>query len=255
MAGAAPRRAGGLSAPKTPADALVDLPLAARPVGLAQLELLELAGRRTGQSLAELDRGRALVVRHAAAAVGDQVAGAHLIPRTQHDQRLDRLAPLLVGHTDHGGLGYRRVLVEAVLDLDGRDVLTTGDDHVLLPVGDHGVSVLGVAAVAGVEPAVDDGLDGLIRLVPVALEDVVGAREDLAVLVDGHAHADRRHARARKAPGSLRAVQPVPFLGRAIDREQGRGLGEAVDLDELPAQLALDTLDRLRRRRRAGDQG
>src|SRR5262245_16115251 len=77
------------------ADApLVDLPLAAGPVGLAQLELLELAGRGAGERFTELDRGRALVVRHAAPAVGHQIAGAHLVPWTQHEQALGRLAPL-----------------------------------------------------------------------------------------------------------------------------------------------------------------
>src|ERR1051325_5650596 len=51
----------------------VHAPRAAGPVRLAQLELLELAGGRAVERFAELDRGRALVVRHAAAAVLDQL--------------------------------------------------------------------------------------------------------------------------------------------------------------------------------------
>src|SRR5207302_6914372 len=135
----------GVAAPLPPDVQLmlVDLALAPGPVGLAELELLELAGGRAGERVAQLDRRRALVVRHARATERDQVRRARLGARAEHDQRLDGLAPLLVGDADHGGLGDGGVLVEAVLDLDRRDVLAAGDDHVLLPVGDHHVGVLG----------------------------------------------------------------------------------------------------------------
>src|SRR5437868_134918 len=96
----------------------VHAPRAAGPVGLAQLELLELAGRGAVEGLAELDRGRALVVRHAAAAVGDQLGLGDGGAGPEDHQRLDSLAPFLVGHADHGDLGHGRVLEEAVLDLD-----------------------------------------------------------------------------------------------------------------------------------------
>src|SRR6266852_18514 len=46
---------------------------AAGPVGLAELELLELAGGGADERVPDLHRGRALVVRHAAPAVLDQV--------------------------------------------------------------------------------------------------------------------------------------------------------------------------------------
>src|SRR5437660_2608101 len=190
----------GMSTGRRP-PLLVDLPLASGPVRLAQLELLQLARGRARERVAELDRRRTLVVRHARPTERDQVVRARRRPRPQHDQRLDRLAPFLVGDADHRGLGHGRMLIEAVLHLDRGDVLAAGDDHVLLPVGDHDVGIFGVAAVAGVEPAVRQRLGGLLGLVPVALEDVVGPREDLAVLVDGHAHADRRHARARQTAG------------------------------------------------------
>src|SRR2546423_1074457 len=45
-------------------------------------------------------------------------------------------------------------------------------------------------------------------------------------------------------------VSPVAL--RPVDRQKWRRLGEAVDLDELPPQLVLDPLDRLRRRRSTG---
>ena len=93
------RRATDPTAP--PRGGAVDLAVAAFPVGLAQLELLELAGGGAGQRVAELDRRRALEVRHAVAAVRDEVLGRRRLALAQHDQRLDRLAPLLVGHADH----------------------------------------------------------------------------------------------------------------------------------------------------------
>src|SRR5437879_9206934 len=71
ISGVAGRRPGPLRPLEGAAPPLVDLALAAGPEGLAQLELLELAGGRAGQGLAELDRRRALVLRHAAPAVGD----------------------------------------------------------------------------------------------------------------------------------------------------------------------------------------
>src|SRR5258705_9080338 len=110
----------------------VHAPRAAGPVGLAQLELLELAGRRAVERLAQLDRRRALVVRHAAAAMLDQLALGGGGARAQDDERLDGLAPLLVRHADHRDLGHGGMLEKAVRDLDRRDVLPDGDDHVHL---------------------------------------------------------------------------------------------------------------------------
>ena len=53
-----------------------------------------------------------------------------------------------------------------------------------------------------------------------------------------------------------RAARPVFRLGREVGRRDGehrRGLGQPVDLDEVPAELRLEPLDERGRRRRAGD--
>ena len=109
-----------------------------------------------------------------------------------------------------------------------------------------------VAAVAGVEPAVDDGVGGGLGLVPVALQDVVAAGQHLALVVDPEVDAEGRRA----GPGQLRRPlggrEVVPLGAGAVHREQRRGLGEAVDLDELPAELGLDPLDGAGGRRGAG---
>ena len=82
----------------------------------------------------------------------------------------------------HGDLGHLRVLEDRVLHLDRRDVLATGDDHVLLAVGDGDVvGGIDAAAVPGVEEPVPDRLGGRLGLLPVALHDHVASGKDLSI--------------------------------------------------------------------------
>src|SRR5450759_728689 len=85
--------------------ASVDPAVVTLPVRCAQLELLQLAGRRPGQRLPYLDRGRALEVGQPLPAVPDQVLLGGLLAVPQHDQCLDGLAPFRVRHADDGDLG------------------------------------------------------------------------------------------------------------------------------------------------------
>ena len=64
-------------------------------------------------------------------------------------------AELVVGNAEHGAFGYRRMLVERVLDFLRIDVLAAGNDHVLGAVDqrDEAVFVDG-ADVAGPAPAI-----------------------------------------------------------------------------------------------------
>ena len=72
-----------------------------------------------------------------------------------HDDRLGRLAPPLVGHADDGDVGDAGMGHQHVLDLGRVHVLAAGHDHVLHPVVDVEVAVVvEVAGVAGAEPAV-----------------------------------------------------------------------------------------------------
>src|SRR4029453_12380021 len=88
--GAVERDAGRALSPPSVHAALVSL-----PVRLAELELLELAGRGPRQLAPDLDRRRALEVGHARPAEVDQLLFRRRGAGLQHDQRLDRLAPLL----------------------------------------------------------------------------------------------------------------------------------------------------------------
>jgi hypothetical protein len=71
--------------------------------------------------------------------------------------------------------------------------------------------------------------------------------------VDPQLDAERRRARPHQLPGPLVRGELVPLLAGPVEGQQRRGLGQAVQLQELPAELGLDPLDRPRRRRRAGD--
>src|SRR5215218_4014665 len=108
-----------------------DHPFAARPVGFAQAILLHLAGDRARERGYEVDRRGALVVREAGARVRDELGLVDVCAVCPHYQGLDGLAPLDVGHADDRHLRDAGVAVEAVLDLDPRDVLAAGDDYIL----------------------------------------------------------------------------------------------------------------------------
>src|SRR4051794_34494395 len=73
----------------------VDLPLEPLPVGRPELELLQLAGRRPRQLGTELHRRGGLVAGRPLLAPRDQLGLGRLGARSQDDQCLDRLPPLL----------------------------------------------------------------------------------------------------------------------------------------------------------------
>jgi hypothetical protein len=85
--------------------------------------------------------------------MGDDVLLRRPRALAQDDDRLDRLAPALVGHGDHRAIGDRGMSEQRVLNLGRIDVLGAGDDHVLDPVDDVDIAV-GVhpASISGVHP-------------------------------------------------------------------------------------------------------
>src|SRR5947209_12145923 len=113
----------------------IDFLLVPYPLLLAKDELLDLAGRGLGE-LAELDgrggfeAGDALLTE-----VYDLLFGC-LFALLQGNESLRALAPLIVWDGDDGGLHHGRMLDDDLLDLDRRDVLAAGDDHVLAAVPD-----------------------------------------------------------------------------------------------------------------------
>ena len=153
----------------------------------------------------------------------------------KHDERHDRFSPFVVGHSNPPRpLRQRRAGRGEILHLDGGDVLTSGDDHVLLPVRYDGEGTLLTATVAGVEPA---SLSALVRT-PRAAPSTRRRRGSSV----REPHRPRRWPCARRPRGHQPAeqlrtrtgVQIVPLRGGTIDGEERRCLGEPVDLNELP---------------------
>src|SRR5687768_963180 len=152
----------------------------ARPLFVAQNELLDLAGGRLGQ-IAELHgRGR-LEVGDVLLAEIDDFSFCRPCTRLQGHEGLGPLAPLLVGHGHHRALHDGGMAGHALLDLDGRNVLAARDDDVLLAVAQLDVAVgMPHGDVAGVEPPAPEGLRRRVRLLEVPLHHVVAAHDHLA---------------------------------------------------------------------------
>ena len=91
----------------------------------------------------------------------------------EHQQRRDELA----GVADRARLADERDHLQGGLEVRRADVLAARrDDQLLLAVDDLEVAlVVDHADVAGVQPAVDHRLGGLVGLLEVALEDVAAA--------------------------------------------------------------------------------
>ena len=157
----------------------------------------------------------------------------------QHDDGVNALAPFCVRQADHRDVLDQRMRADQCFDFGGIDVLAAGDDHVALAVGEMDVAVLVAAGhVADRAVVAAEGLLGLLRQAPVAVEGVCVAGIELAGLSVRHLVAgliqnfDRRGADAFAADRTeLRELlvrmqhgDPAGF-GRAIEFEQA-GVGE-----------------------------
>jgi hypothetical protein len=131
------------------------------------------------------------------------------------------LAPLVVGYPDDRHLDHATQREDGVLDLDRRDVLAAGDDHVLLAVEDAQVPLLvEQTAVAGVEPTAGQGGGGLFGLAPVPGHHGVRTGQHLTVLVDADLGADSWRAGPHEFAGPLVGGESVPLGARAVDGQE-----------------------------------
>lgn len=134
------------------------------------------------------------------------------LTRSDLNEGPDHFAVFLVGNADNGGQLDVWVCRQALLDLEGVDIFTayasqlrnakeeakrrgerlTSDNNILEATGDTAVTVLIEGGlVAGLEPgdAVrigDKCLGGLLRVVPVALGELVAGDAELSPLADRH---------------------------------------------------------------------
>ena len=131
-----------------------------------------------------------------------------------------RLAPFRMRHADDGDHRHVGMSGEHVFHLAGEDIEPAADHHVLLAIEDEQITLLvGAGDVAGMQPAVLQGLGGLLRPFPVFGHDVRSAHADLARLADRcflvvlvedlHLAGGNRHAAGfRTAPAARDRARP-----------------------------------------------
>ena len=129
----------------------------------------------------------------------------------------------------HHGLGDKRVPAQDVLHRARRDILAAGrDNEVLLAAGDNELAVfINLTQVAGVVPAILEGLGRGFRIIPVTVEDDIALDADFAFLIDAEGHAT--HRRANSADGLIHKVH----------RGRGGDLGQAIALIDRDADAAV----------------
>src|SRR6185312_9374110 len=116
----------------------------------------------------------------------------------------------------HGDLEHRRMRLDRVLDLDGGDVLATGDDDVLLAITQLDIPIR--------------VLDAEIPCVqPSALEGVLGGH--LVAVVPGHHVVATHHDLAHRLTVARNIVHPL------VDHPHRIGLDHRDALPRLPARL------------------
>ncbi len=104
------------------------------------------------------------------------------------DKGGDDLAPPLIGKTDDGDLEHRRMKRKTAFDLDRRDILAAGNDHVVDAAGHEQIAIaVDEAGIAGEIPAIPQRLRVRVGPAPVTLEGFIAGqqRDDLAFLIGG----------------------------------------------------------------------
>src|SRR5689334_6786509 len=155
------------------------LTLLAAPVMLAQLSLQHLADRTSRQLLDDIDRLRRLYRADDLPAVADQAFGVDPLAGLQLYNRLDSLAPLLVGNPDYGAFLNRGMRQHRAFDLGREDVEPATDDHVLEAIDDVVVAlVIAVADISSMVPAELSDFGGCRRVLEIADHQTVGSQDN-----------------------------------------------------------------------------
>src|SRR5438309_3362744 len=216
---------------------------------IAEGSLENLTGGRLRKHRNKADRPRRLVDGHLLATPLDEFLLADLGAGLSHDERQDVLAAVGIGDPDDPYLGDGRVAVHQGLHLGGEDAVARGLDHVLLALVDCEVPLrVHVADVARVEPAAAERLRGRVGTAPVALHHHRAADDDLAR--GAHRQLGDTVLEAHDldlGEGEREPDRPVARAVRGIAVRWGRGLGEAVALDERMAGDRLPASRDLRR--------
>ena len=134
---------------------------------------------------------------------------------------------------------------DRLLDFDGRDVLATRNNNVLLTVAQFDIAIgMPYTDIARMEPATSKCLSGCIRILKVALHNVVAVHHHLAHRLTIARHIVHRliddtyaiggHI-ALALPGEearlLSRRQRVPFLVPFTNGIRTIGLGQSIDVN------------------------
>ena len=183
--------------------------------------------------------------------MGAQLIGGERRTFLEQDRHRHLLAESLVGHAEHRSLVHTRVFVDRSLDLCAVHVLASTQDHVFDAVFDVDEALLvEPAEVTGAQPAINEGLGGRVRTVPVPADQIRPLEPDLAMATDGQrlvvAVADL-DLHDRHDPTRTRRLLGVVVA--TVARSICVGLGHAVTDGRLAAGEAVGNLGDQRRRR------
>ena len=185
-------------------------------------------------------------------------------PRASTDApRLTKAATILPqrssGEADDRDLRHGRMQRQAAFDLDRRDILAAGDDHVVDPAGDEQVAVgIDIAGVAGEVPALAQRLRVGIRAAASSPRRLRRSqqRDDLAFLAGAAIVVRRRRAEPHHAHQLVDAgAAGRAGLGRRVLVDgEGVDFRRAVVIDEqLGLERRLQLLQQPVGHRRAGE--
>src|SRR5581483_2478763 len=213
----------------------------------SEARLLHLPHRVSGQRLGKLHSTRALVWREAGPRLRHDLVRRQLGARRSDDDRRHSLAPIRVRQPDHGAVLHATDRAQGVLYLRGIDVQPPADDQVFGAAHDFVVAIRVLATqVAGTEPAVHEGLGGLLGRVVVTGEHNGTQHPALADIPlcdirpffrvdEPNANARQRHSDLAGLALALEGIGGVhPCLRQSIPLEDGvaRSLPERVEVGD-----------------------
>ena len=170
-----------------------------------------------------------------------------LVPLAEHDERLDELAAIRVGHADDGALGDRRMLEERALDLERADAVGRGEDHVVRSADEPEVALLVAdGTIARHVPAVAERRVRVVGRLPVAGEERRRTTDQREIaLLPRSAHVTRVVDHRDVVPGRREAhrARSDRRLGGVRDEQRVLRLPVAV-VDRQPERV-LEPLDHL----------